>query len=551
MDGLRQDALTPLYSSTPTAQAIETVSSARADSAVIVDFDETLFLRNSTQEYLGSLYPQPVGKLFLSVLKKIKPWRWLPKQFRARDVSQDWVLVVLATLLFPWTLLVWHWRAPKLAHRHCNLRLAQAIDKNQAARTVIATLGFRFIVAPLVAALPMATVHQPGFKLIACRFWRGAADRAAGKLAMVNAELETAEVANAVVVTDSEKDMPLLSVVAKPFLLKWPGAACIPALSHAYLPLLYSEKVKHPGKDHFFRRIMMWHWSVSVIAYSALSPHPILNAIALLLLIVSYWCVYEIGYQENDQIGERHESRPTLSDNYTSYKARLNLKSPLPWCWALGFTILGCLLLVISQLSGPLFATDAGFYSLWSASAEAANVRASLWPVLIKDIALWLMFLVAIRLSFWTYNQFNEKSRLWIYLFLQTQRLFGFSLLLATNTVGFVLLMSLAIARWMQYCIYRCGGDRWQFPVDVAYLFLFTTLLTGLAISHPDPSRLWTWQTAIACGFCILKTSRKTSKILSTFRVLDNQRPTAARPSRSPAPSATARTLSSSKQKHR
>ncbi|MEL7493843.1 MAG: hypothetical protein AAGJ95_07775 [Cyanobacteria bacterium J06554_11] len=151
---------------------------------------------------------------------------------------------------------------------------------------------------------------------------------------------------------------------------------------------------------------------------------------------------------------------------------------------------------------------------------------------------------MAIRLSFWTYNQFDEKSRLWIYLFLQTQRLFGFSLLIATNAVGFILLMSLAIARWMQYCIYRCGGDRWQFPVDVAYLFLFTTLLSGLALSHPNPSSLWTWQTAIACGFCGLKAFRKTSKVLTNFRILGTQR----KPTTS---SATDQELSSRKQKHR
>ncbi|MEL6160242.1 MAG: haloacid dehalogenase-like hydrolase [Cyanobacteria bacterium J06627_32] len=535
MDSRRTDSLTPLHLSTPIDKAIEAVSSAGSNSFIIVDFDETLFLRNSTQEYLGSIYPQPVGKLFLSVIKKISPWRWFPEKFRDRDVSQDWFLVVASTIVFPWTPLVWRWRVRQLAQDYCNPLLAQAIDGNPNAHIVIATLGFHIIVAPLVAALPMSAVDRSGFQLIACRFWRGAVDRADGKLSMVTAALGARSIARSVVVTDSPKDTPLLTAVATPCFLTWPGASYIPAMSNIYLPLLYSEKVKHPGKDHFIRRVLMWHWSVSVIAYSALSPHPITSAIALFLLILSYWCVYEIGYQENDLVGEQLEIRPTLSENYASYKTRLNLKTPWPWCWAIAFTIPGCFLLAISRIAEPLAFKDIAINGFGSTG---------LWLGVTKDIGLWIIFLMAIRLSFWTYNQFDEKSRLWIYLFLQTQRLFGFSLLIATNAVGFILLMSLAIARWMQYCIYRCGGDRWQFPVDVAYLFLFTTLLSGLALSHPNPSSLWTWQTAIACGFCGLKAFRKTSKVLTNFRILGTQR----KPTTS---SATDQELSSRKQKHR
>ena len=257
----------------------------------------------------------------------------------------------------------------------------------------------------------------------------------------------------------------------------------------------------------------MWHWAVVVVAYSVVSAHWLLNAIALLFLTISYWCVYEIGYQENDTVGEKFERKPKLSENYDSHGDRLTLQgSPWPWIWGFGLALPGCGLLVMSRIEGPLMQSVGvdSISALWQ----------QLWPQLAISVALWMVYLVAIRGAFWVYNQFNEESRMWIYPLLQTQRLFGFTLLIHTTPVGFVLLMSLAISRWLQYCIYRCGGNRWKFPVNMSYLLLFVMLFLAVMLSHPEPMTMLGWHAAIAAAFCIFKSVRKAAEVTASFHLL-------------------------------
>lgn len=501
-----------------TAQALEAVRSARTATPIIVDFDETLFLRNSTQAYLDSIYPRPMGAAFLRLIKATKPWRWLPSPWCQPAVSKDWLLVVLATLLFPWTWLVWSWRAPRLARQHFNQLLACALDETQSAPIVIATLGFGPIVRPLIAHLPIAAIQCGRYELVSCRLWLGVRDRNKGKLAMVAERLDIETIQEAIVVTDSAQDTPLLAVAKSPYLLVWPGASYQPALSDVYIPLLYSEVVKNPGKSHFIRRVIMWHWLLGVIAFSWLSPHPVANAGGLFFLVVSYWCIYEIGYQENDRIGARYEEQPTLSENYEDYNQRLNLNTLWPWLWSIGLALPGSFLLAMSQQAAPF--DSVALDGVLQALLLRVSLCLSLWPMVLVKGMIWLAALCAVRLTFWLYNQFDESARLWIYPFLQTQRHFSLTLLLSTNHVGAVLLMSLVLSRWMQYCIYRCGGARWRFPINAACFVLFICLFAMLMVGGSDASQILTWQAAAAFIFLFLKSFRTLLRIVSRFERL-------------------------------
>ncbi|MEO1392766.1 MAG: hypothetical protein AAFV90_07635 [Cyanobacteria bacterium J06634_5] len=493
------------------AQAVQAVKSAGVDTPIILDFDETLFLRNSTSAYLDSVYPRPLGAAFIEAIKAVKPWRWFPQPLKEEATSRDWLLVVATTIVFPWTLLVWRSRAKKLAKTYYNRSLVRAalqtVERNPQAQVVIATLGFDWIVAPLIQYLPAALTQAPNFQMVACRFWQGARDRAKGKLAMVTEAIGASAVAAAVAVTDAVKDAPLLAAVATPCLSIWPDALYTLPMADVYVPLFYSEKVKNPTTSHIIRRVLLGHWSFLVIAFSFLSPHPILNAVSLLLLTISYWCVYEIGYQENDLVGEKYESNPILSKTYARYKSRVNLtNTPAPWYAAIAIALPGLFLLDIGKSELPLF--------------KAMALTSELGPTILFEGFLWLSLLIAVRLTFWVYNQFNEEARIWIYPILQIQTLFGFTLIAGTNIVGSMLLMSLVICRWLHYSIYRCGGDRWSFPINLSCLVLFVIMLFAVAVGHSAPLSLLTWQAAAAFAFCFVRSLKGLSNRKARFRLL-------------------------------
>lgn len=488
-------------------QVTVAVSEATEDKPLIVDLDETLFLRNATQEYLGSIYPKPLGAVFLIGAKLLKPWHWLPTKSASNAILQDWFLVVAATILFPWTWLVWRWRTKKLAEQYCNMPLAQTIDTNPKAQVVIVTKGFDFIVNPLVRHFPLLSIKNNNFKVISSRFWQWKGSNFAGTLEMVDAVLGKAAVSRSIVVTDSEEDLPLLEASATPCLLKWPEAAFVPAMADMYIPLFYSEKIKNPGKAHFIRQVISSHWMFGVIAWSTLSPHPALNAASLLFLTLSYWCVYEIGYQENDTIGEKYEHKPTLSSTYEQYKSRIDLSTPWPWCWSLAFAIPGIFMFALSQQTAPLA----------EAISQISVVNGALVPSTVErivgqDLIVWLAYLGAIRATFWIYNQANETSRIWLYPLLPAQRLFGFSLLASTNVIGSMLLIAYVVARWVRYCIYRCGGDP-KFPVNISCFLLLILLYSALAVGSADVMSLMTWQAGIAFAYCALRSAKKIYRI--------------------------------------
>ncbi len=282
------------------------------------------------------------------------------------------------------------------------------------------------------------------------------------------------------------------------------------ASAAVYVPLFYSERVKNPGKSHFVKSVLLGHWVFGVIAWSCISPHPIISALSLFFLTISYWCVYEIGYQENDTVGAKYEKSPTLSSTYRQYESRIDLNTPWPWCWAIGLAIPGCFLFALSQWSIPLSDMVAQLSLpdtdlFWSTVGSAA----------MGELAIWLVYLVAIRLTFWIYNQANEVARIWIYPFLQLQRLFGFALLASTSAAGAMLLMAYSISRWIQYCIYRCGGDRTCFPINVSCLLLFTLMYASLALGTSDVMALMTGQSAIAFAYCAFRAAKKRKQIIA------------------------------------
>ena len=476
-------------------EVVNLIETAPDGTYVIVDFDETLFLRNSTQEYLNSLQPRIVGSFFLALLSLLKPWNWLPTPLKG-DISRDWLKVVLATLFFPWTLILWQFQAKKLARIYENGPLIEAINKNPNSHVIISSLGFDFIIGPIAKHLPIKIE-----RIISCRFWQGGSDRHKGKLAMTTAELGEDVVKDAILITDSNDDLPLLSRVSKPCLLVWPEAKNIHAMLDVYIPFFYLEKVKKPGQPYFINEIIGNDLLFLILASSWISFQPILHALSMTFLTLSFWCIYETGYMENDLVAEKFEKIPKLTDTYQHYKTRINLWQP--WIWSAILAIPGILLLELSKELSVSLTLNFEFVSSHATS-------------LLTDGLIWISLLVFVRVIFWIYNHIDKKTRVWLYPVLQACRCFGFLSLTVSNMVGTMIFASHVISRWVPYIIYRYAKvDGW--PKNIAQLFrvlIFGLLLTAVALGTQDTSILISWQTFTIFTYCAYRGRRLPLEII-------------------------------------
>ncbi|MGD1875230.1 MAG: HAD family hydrolase [Mastigocoleus sp.] len=484
------------------SEALNLIEKLPENTSILIDFDETLFLRNSTEEYLNSLQPRILGSLFLTMLNLLKPWNLLPNEFKG-DVSRDWLRVLLATIFFPWTIILWQFQGKKLAQSYGNTPLIEAIAKKPDVQIIISSLGFDFVIRAIAKHLPIKTD-----KIVACRFWKGGLDRVRGKLATINAALGEDVVKSSMVITDSHHDLPLLSYVSIPCLVVWSGAKTVQAMADVYMPFFYIEKVKKPSKPYFLYEIFGNDLLFVFLASTWLSSQPILHGLSMTFLMLSFWCIYEIGYMENDLIAEKFEKQPVLSDRYQRYKSRISLSEP--WIYAAIFAIPGILFLELSkvdhnQLHNPIiskFIPNLTFN--WQSNLNFLSHHGL--DILI-NAGFWLSLLIFVRATFWIYNRIDKHTRVWLYPILQGCRCFGFLSVATTNVVGAMIFTAYAIARWLPYIIYRYAKTD-DYPQEIAqlsYLLIFPLLIVAVSLGTQDIFVLINWQTFTIMGYCIYR----------------------------------------------
>ena len=464
------------------------IEGAPEETPILLDFDETLFLKNSTEEYLNSLQPRILGAILLLFLSFTKPWNWLPGKIRG-EISRDWVRVVITTLFFPWTPLLWRWRGKQLAQSYSNERLVHALQKNPSASLIVATQGFDFIVRPIINHLPL-----PIKEIIACRFWQGAHDRQRGKKTLIIESLDVEVLNHAVCITDSIDDAPLLDAVPHPCLTQWPEAQYRQAMGDLYLPLFYIERVKQPGENYLAKVILADDLFFLILASSWLSPNPAFHAISMTFLMIAFWCIYEIGYMENDRIAEKFEKNPKLSENYQKYKSRINLWQP--WIWASLISLPGIITLELSKLNLDQINFSLGF--------DYFNKES-----ILIDFLLWISVLILVRISFLLYNYVNKPTRVWLYPILQAYKCFGFLILTTTNIIGAMLFVSQVLSRWILYLVYRYAKGGWRKMGQMIRFLLFLLLLFAASLGIHDPSVLFSWQTGLILSYAFLRAFRE------------------------------------------
>ncbi len=454
---------------------------------VLLDLDETLYLRNSTEDFIDSAQPRLFALLAMRLLDFIEPWRWTGGS-ETRDVWRVRCIV----WLFPWAQARWRTRVRVLAASAANTPLIDAVKQRAGMANrqapIIATLGFQPIVTPLVAALGL----PPQIKIIAARLTTFA-DRRGGKLRLVVAALGNETVRRALVLTDSAQDDALLSACAQPLRTVWPRARFHPALSDLYLPGQYLSHVKRPGERYITRGILQEDFALWVLSSVMLSAHPVRHVVALLFLLLSFWAIYECGYVDNDRVGVRLEHDPKLSKAFLAGAVVTPLWAP--WIWALA-----------------------------SGAAGVAILR-GLGSAAVTGFGIWCAVLAATYGAFALYNRFDKSTRIWLYSCLQVARSAAFVALVPINLIGAIAIGAHVLSKWVPYYIYRAAGKVWPDAPHFMTRLLFFVVLTVLIACATGVATFLTWSTAALLAWNLF---RARHELLKTFRGavrLDKQEP--------------------------
>jgi hypothetical protein len=401
------------YSSSPVA-ALEAIRAF--EGPILVDFDETLYLRNSTEDFIDCAVPGVLALLLLRSLDVLKPWR-VTGGICTRD---SWRVCAISTF-FPWTAARWRAAIPVLVIRYLNRELKGALE-TRARSPIIVTAGFHSIVAPLLAEMGFADA-----RVIAAKAY-SFADRRHGKLHRATRELGADMVARSLLVTDSTSDLDLLQSCALPLRTLWPQARYRRALSRVYLPGEYLSRIKQPGQAYLFRAVLKEDFALWLLSSIGLASNPLTHLAGLLLLLLSFWAIYERGYVDNDLAASRYEIEPQLTRTFHS--DRVATPALQPWVWAL--------------LSG------------------AAGV-AVLHPgaiTFVAHFALWVAALIATYAGFVFYSRLDKMTRIWLYPFLQLARSAAFIVVVPIEPVGAAALGAHALSRWTPYQLYRLTSSR-------------------------------------------------------------------------------------------
>ena len=458
--------------------ALESIAGHRGP--MLIDFDETLLLCNSTECFIDCAWPGLLALLLLRLLDLLKPWK-----LSGGEITRDNWRVGLIVVLMPWTWLRWKRRVATLAIQHANWPLQQALRANGSGASIIVTLGFSRIIAPLARAMGMSELRLVGSRIF------HPLDRRGGKLALCRTALGEASVTQALAVSDSLTDLPLLDSCKTGLLVQWPEARLEPALRRVYLPGRYISRIKHPGQRYILRAILQEDFTLWILASVGLAASPLWHSAGLLLLLISFWAVYEQGYADNDRCGARYERNPKLSAEF--FAEEVPIRFIEPWVWAAAFGTLGLLALRYPLVPAP------------------------------GDFLRWAAVLGATHLLFRFYNRIDKSSRVWLYSGLQFARGAAFVAVVAIPPVGVAALGAHLFARWTPYYFYRQGGRHWvNDTLHLMRLILFCWLAALLAMADGIDSIL-NWTAAALLAWNVIRARRELTMAWKAARRIDRQ----------------------------
>ncbi len=421
------------------------------EGPLLIDLDETLYLSNSTEDFIDCARPGLLALALLRLLEVLKPWRLTG----GIDTRDNWRVCAIETF-FPWTR--WRWRAkvPFFAERYVNQELRTAV-KARAEPAIVLTVGFKSIVGPLLTAMGFADA-----KVVAARA-HSVADRRNGKMSMAVRELGAETVSSCLFVTDSVQDLQVLQNCARPIRTLWPRARYRQALSGVYLPGEYISRIKRPGEHYIFRGIIQEDFAFWLLSSIGLALNPLTHLVGLLLLLLSFWAIYERGYVDNDLAASLYESDPRLSVAF----GRVRVATPAVQPWV-------CALVAGAAGVATLHPEKVGF---------------------VVHFGRWAALLIATYACFLFYNRLDKATRVWLYPMLQFARTAAFAVVVPIEPAGVAALGAHVLSRWTSYQVYRMSSTGAVWPnvrPELARLISFV-LLSLIIVCSFGPSVMLTW----------------------------------------------------------
>lgn len=444
-----------------------------------VDFDYTLFGSSSTDAFLRTARPFVFFWLVFGLLRRVFPWGLFGH--RARLIWKDAVCCQFARVLNPGILGRFRKRAPAVMAAQINPELVDRLKDVPVEQIVIVSFGMRPVIRALLAETRFAECS-----LVAPTFSEVREFRRLGKRKALEAAGFTIAPDDLVLTDNFEDDSDLVEAVTAPILITPPSA--LDRFDMPYLPFFYTARIKRtPG--FFVKQIILEELPIVILAFGLTQWWPDLRLWACLsLLFAALIIIYELGYAENDRVGETQEVNPKLSQNYHHHKGYSML--PGAWIYALGATLLAILCLDPAAREAALI------------SEHISGVDGPILQVLTLT-AIWMAVLVTLRLAFWIFNTVPIWFRVYWYVALHSLKYLSFGLFFSFTPLGQVLIFAHIVRTWALYAVRRSGGDMEvilsQFVRLVFLLFAF-----GL-IALEMPLMLLNWQAGVILAFCVAR----------------------------------------------
>jgi len=200
--------------------------------------------------------------------------------------------------------------------------------------------------------------------------------------------------------------------------------------------------------------------------------------------------VYEIGYAENDRVGQRKEDNPKLTEAFEGLGPFV--LAPYAWIWAILFTVLGVVILSPEAQMKALAGLD---LSEHGTGLQGDGIM----------IAIWLGLVALSQLIFAVFNHAPLVWRVFIYVPLHVSKYLAPAVFFASGLVGMALLGAHIVRTWSLYAIRRAGGDM-DFLSSQLIRLVFIILLLGLFSTVLPMETVWSaWQTWLVLAFCVIR----------------------------------------------
>lgn len=451
----------------------------QTEALFFVDFDHTLLRSNSTQEFLRIARPFALIWPFVQMVSVVmKLLRVAP---RTRFVWEDAIKVRLLRLLNPWAMASFRKIAPDIARVQLNTDVVQRLQNVPENRIVIVSFGFK----PVIEAL-LAHTRFANCSIIAPSFKSASAARQQGKVQML-ADHGIEITRNSVLLTDNLEDDADLAERTGSVIPIDPDLATV-SYRQPYLPFFYTAKIKRtPG--FLIKQVFLEELPIVLLAFGLIVPALAISTwLSLTFLFLAMILTYELGYAENDRVGEQTEDQPKLSENYFRQKAYKLL--PHAWIYAAILTLMGVLVL------GP-DSQQSAIDRLGLETGGGVGLNVAILS------ALWLTVLGVARFIFFCFNQAALLWRVYIYAPLHIVKYIGFVVLFPISAAGLIFIFAHIVRTWSLYAVRRAGGDV-DYLLSQAVRLLFLMFGFGI-LAFIDPSLLLTWQSLLIAAFCAVR----------------------------------------------